>query len=90
MQISYEIQTMDLNKDIDNLLHEIDVFIADQAKLRLYNDRFGANSCINTEDFTLLCKYKNILYYKAKGSRCFRDFNLDDIISRIKQLLNRN
>ncbi len=90
LQISPKTQDLNFSEDMNDLLCEIDTWLSGQAKNRLDGDRFGAKVCLNIDDFELLNKYRDILYRKAKNSFCLKDYNVDDIISRIKQLLNRN
>ena len=89
--ISNKTQDLDLIPDTYDLLCQIDTFLSSEAKTKLDSDRFGTMKCkVNMKDAQLLVKYKQILLDKVQGSYCLRDFQLDDIIHRIKQLLNRN
>lgn len=88
--LSYKTQDINLTNDINDLLCQIDVKLMNTAKSKLDSDRFGAKICINKEDYNLLVKYRKYLYNKATGDCCLKDYLIDNIISRIKQLLNRN
>ena len=89
--ISHKTQDIDLISDTLDLLCQIDTFLSEETKTKLDSDRFGTRKCkVNMEDSQLLVKYKKILLDKVNNSYCLRDFQLDDIIHRIKQLLNRN
>jgi hypothetical protein len=89
--ISHKTQNLDLIPDTYDLLCEIDTFISNEAKTKLDSDRFGTRKCkVNMEDVQLLVKYQQILLDKIQNSCCLGDYSLDDIIHRIKQLLNRN
>jgi len=89
--ISNKTQDLALIPDTYDLICQIDTFLSQEAKLKLDSDRFGTRGCkVNMKDSQLLVKYKQILLDKVQNSYCLRDFQLDDIIHRIKQLLNRN
>jgi len=89
--ISHKTQDLDLISDTYDLLCQIDTFLSQEARTKLDSDRYGTRKCkVNMEDSQLLVKYKQILLDKVQGSYCLRDYQLDDIIHRIKQLLNRN
>ncbi len=90
MIISYKLQDLSFSDDINNLLCQIDVKLSKISENKLISMRFGSKVCINYEDYKLLTKYKSILISKAKHDPCLSEFLVDDIISRIKQLLNRN
>ena len=90
MIISQKTQTLSYSEDIDDLLCEIDVKLSRLARKKLDGQRFGFKTCINTDDFKLLGKYRSIVENKANNYCCYQDFLIDDIISRVKQLLNRN
>lgn len=88
--ISFKTQSLDFSEDINNLICQIDVKLASVSKGKLDGDRFGAKVCINHEDFEILAMYRKILLNKAQNDCCLKGYLIDDIISRIKQLLNRN
>jgi hypothetical protein len=91
MIITSKTQTISFSDDVNELLCQIDVKMTKMARIKLNADRFGAKEHINTEDYNLLYKYREILEEKALNLNCcLKDFLIDDIISRIKQLLNRN
>lgn len=85
-------KTQDLNytEDINKLLCEIDTWLSDKAHKKLDGDRYGQKVCINQDDFKIVSKYRKIFLDKAQNHCCLRDVLIDDIILRIKQLLNRN
>lgn len=90
MIITQKTQNLDFSSDMNELLCQIDVKLTKLARKKLNSQRFGSKLTLNTEDYHLLYKYREILYQKACGSKCLEEFIVDDIISRIKQLLNRN
>lgn len=91
MTVNSKTQTLNFSEDVNEILCQIDVQLVKMAKDKLMADRFGAKICMNTEDFFLINKYREILLKKALNrNNCLKDFLIDDIISRIKQLLNRN
>lgn len=90
MITTYKAQVLSFSEDINNLLCQIDVKLTQIARKKLNSERFGAKVHINNEDYDLLYRYREILYKKASNNYCLRNFLIDDIISRIKQLLNRN
>ena len=90
MIISYKTQSLNYSQDINNLLCQIDVWLARKSKDKLDSNRFGARICINYQDYKLISKYRKILMDKAGEHCCLKGFLIDDIISRIKQLLNKN
>lgn len=90
MQVSFKTQDLNYSQDISDLLCQIDVWLSKQAKAKLIGDRFGADVCVDMDAFDVLSTYREILYSKAKGYPCYKHFLIDDIISRIKQLLNKN
>jgi hypothetical protein len=90
MIISHKTQSLDFSEDINKLICQIDVKLASESQGKLDGDRFGAKVCVNYEDFDILSKYRKILLDKAQNHCCLKGYLVDDIISRIKQLLNRN
>lgn len=89
-QLNSKIQNLNTADTVNKLLCQVDTWLSDQALSRLNGDRFGAKVCLNLDDYELVTKYREILYDKGLGSPCLRDYLLEDIISRIKQLINRN
>jgi hypothetical protein len=90
MILAYKANTLDFNDDMNELLCNIDKKISQISMLQLNSKRYGASVCINWNDFFRLNKYRELLELKAKNNICVKDFFLDDILSRIKQILNRN
>lgn len=88
--ITFKTQSLSFSDDVNELLCQIDVKLYTLARKKLNSERFGSKLTLNTEDYNLLYKYREILYDKAMNNSCLKDFLVDDIISRIKQLLNRN
>lgn len=90
MITSYKTQNINLCEDVNKLLCQIDVKLGSEAQGKLDGDKYGAKVCVNMQDFKILSRYRQILYQKASNDCCLRGYLIDDIISRIKQLLNRN
>lgn len=91
MIITSKTQSINFSEDVNELLCQIDVKMIGIARRKLNSERFGEKVCINYGDYELLYKYREILYEKALNrTNCLSEFLIDDIISRIKQLLNRN
>lgn len=91
MIITSKTQTINLSDDVNALLCQIDVKMVKIARMKLNSERFGEKVCINNGDYDLLYRYREILHEKALNqNRCLSEFLIDDIISRIKQILNRN
>jgi hypothetical protein len=90
MIISHKTQSLDFSEDINKLICQIDVKLANEGQGKFIGERFGAKICINYEDFHLLSHYRKILLDKAQNDCCLSNILIDDIISRIKTLLNRN
>lgn len=90
MLIKHKTQDLNYQQDILNLLCQMDTYLSSVSKKKLDSDRFGAKTCVDMDDCKLIVKYKQILIDKANNSKCLCEFLIDDIISRIKQLLNRN
>lgn len=90
MILTYKANTLDFTTDMNELLCSIDRKIAQMAKLQLDSKRYGATICLNWDDFFRLNKYRELLELKAFNTCCLKDFFLDDLLSRIKQILNRN
>jgi hypothetical protein len=88
--ISHKTQNLNFSEDVVRLLCQIDKYLAKESENKLNASRFGARICFNAKDFQLLSKYRTILANKANHDCCLKDFLIDDIIARIKQLLNRN
>lgn len=88
MVLSHKIQNLNLQDTIVDLLCEMDVYLSIQAKKKLDNDRFGASACVDIDNCKMVNRYKQILIDKANNNRCLVLFSVDDIISRIKELLN--
>lgn len=90
MIISHKLQTINFQADMTSLLCEIDKKLTRMARKKLDSQRFGAKACVDMEDHKLLARYRDIVYDKASNDCCLKNFLVDDIISRVKQLLNRN
>lgn len=88
MLLSHKIQNLNLQETIVDILCQMDTKLSSEAKKKLDNDRFGASACVDMNNSKMLAKYKQILIDKANNSKCLSLFSIDDIISRIKQLLN--
>lgn len=85
---SYKLQTLDLSEDISNLLCEIDKKIMSISKKKLNSIRYGFNYTYNKKDVKRLIRYQEIII--NKNCDCYNGYRIDDLISRVKQLLNRN
>lgn len=85
-------KTQDLNysEDINKLICQIDKWLSQKGKIKLDGDKYGQKVCVDVEDFKLVSKYRKILLDKALNHCCLKGILIDDIITRIKQLLNRN
>jgi len=85
-------KTQDLNysNDINNLICQVDKWLSRKAKIKLDGDKYGQKVCVDMSDFKLVSKYRRILLNKAQNHCCLKDILIDDIVTRIKQLLNRN
>jgi hypothetical protein len=88
MKLSYKTQNLSLQETIVDLLCQVDTKLSNEAKKKLDNDRFGASVCVDISNSEMLTRYKQILIDKANNSLCLYEFSVDDIISRIKELLN--
>lgn len=87
MILSYKTQDVSFTDDVNELLCQIDVKMADMAKIKLDSARYGACDKVDEGVFFILANYRDILYMKAKNSCCLKGFLIDDIISVIKQYL---
>ena len=90
MIISNKTQTLDFSEDINDLLCQIDVKLASEAKGKLDAGKYGAKICVDEDAFFTLSKFREILHQKAKNSKCLCNYLIDDIISSIKSLINKN
>ena len=90
MIISHKLQTLDFAVDMQELLCDIDVKLSKIARKKLDSQRFGFKYFPSLSDYHLLAKYRDIVYDKANNDCCLKNYLVDDIISRVKQLLNRN
>ena len=90
MIISHKLQTINFSDDMNNLLCEVDKKLSRMGKQKLDSLKFGAKIHVNREDHKLLVRYRDIVLDKANNDCCLKEFLVDDIISRVKQLLNRN
>ena len=88
--ISFNLQTLDFTKDINDLIYQIDKKIYTLVKQQVVAIKFGSCTKMNVDDFKRLVRYKEILIQKSNNYTCLSSFSIDNIISRIKQLLNRN
>jgi hypothetical protein len=88
MIISFKIQELDHDKNVINLLSELDSRISFISKTRLDALRYGVEkSCGKHKEYSLLIRYKKILLQKMSGSRCLCKYNLEDLVGNIKQYL---
>lgn len=90
MLIKFKTQDLDFQEDITDLLYQIDYKLAHLSRKKLNSIRYAGKVHINYSDFARLVKYRDLLEKKAKNSSCLKQYPLDTIIARIKQLLNTN
>jgi len=89
--ITNKTQKINLNTDIRNLLCDIDIKISKVAKRKLDNTRYGVQEKNPRifDNIQKLIRYKYILLQKMNTSH-YIEFNIEDIIARIKNLININ
>lgn len=88
MIASQKTQTLDFNKDINDLLCQIDVKISEVSKKELDSKRYGSCYKANKISYFILSNYRKILLNKANNNCCLKEYLIDDIINIIKQYLS--
>lgn len=94
MKINYKVNTLNLNDDMSELFCEIDSKIVNISRRKLNTLRYGLRDedsfKVNYNKVKILSYYKDILIKKLNKSSCFKAYELETIIKKIKKLLNTN
>ena len=92
MRISYKTVNTCLNEEVNEIYCKIDHKISSLSKKKLDSVRYSVKpSCtINYSVIKALSFYKKILSEKMENSSCLHSFKIEDIITKIKQILNTN
>lgn len=88
--LTFKTRDLNLCNDVNELLCQIDTRLAKIAKNKLDSIRYDVKaSCKNDSAlFFILIKYKVILKDKLDNTSCLAAYDIDDIISNIKQYLS--
>lgn len=89
MIISFRAVEADFNNDIQEIFCNIDRKISILTKRKLDSIRYDIKICVDNTIVKDLSRYKLILFDKIKSNKCLEDYSLEDIINRIKKLLNK-
>lgn len=72
-----------------DLLAQIDKKVSKWSLLQLNNIRFGFQSNINYDAFWDLMNYREILIHKIYCSDCFKQYDINNIVAKIRSILNQ-
>lgn len=88
--LTFKTRDLNLLNDVNELICQIDTRLTKIAKNKLDSIRYDVKvSCANSSAlFFILVKYKKILKDKLDNSSCLISYDIDDIISNIKQYLS--
>ena len=75
-------------QDYKQLFLDIDKKIYQMSKRALFNAKYGLTDKVDYDVVDKLLIYKSILVAIIKESKCFSNYKLEDIVSRVKRLLN--
>lgn len=81
-------QPLCFSEDINDLLCQIDVKIAEMSKQKLDSKRFGFCYDLDENRFFILVNYRKLLKDKADNKCCLKNYLIDDIINIVKQYLS--
>jgi hypothetical protein len=80
----------DINSEfIANLQKDISKALAKKINLKNTSDKYDLNYCFKLDLYLKLAEYKNILKRISNCDSCFKDYNISDIVSSIKNNLNK-
>lgn len=88
--VTHKIQDLNFSQDMLNVLQEIDNKLVKITKKKLDSIRYAGKFSSSLDDFDRLSKYRKILELKLMNVCCLKDYQLDSLVSRTKQILNRN
>lgn len=88
MIISQKTQSLCFDKDVNDLLCQIDVKLSKIAETKYNGAKYGEKVCIDEESFFVLSNYRKILIDKANNSKCLCNYLIDDIMSNIRQYIS--
>ena len=74
---------------IANLQKDISKALAKKINLKNTSDKYDLNYCFKLDLYLKLAEYKNILKRISNCDSCFKDYNISDIVSSIKNNLNK-
>jgi hypothetical protein len=74
---------------IEDLQKAISKALAKKINLKNTSDKYDLNYCFKQDLYLKLAEYKNILKRISNCDSCFKDFNISDIVSSIKNNLNK-
>lgn len=83
-----------VNSDINDqfiadLQKAISKALAKKINLKNTSDKYDLNYCFKQDLYLKLADYKNILERITHCDSCFKDYNISDIVSYIKNNLNK-
>lgn len=80
----------DINSEfITNLQKAVSKALAKKINLKNTSDKYDLNYCFKLDLYLKLAEYKNILERVLHCDSCFKDYNISDIVSSIKNNLNK-
>lgn len=84
--------TCDCNIDnifLSDLQQKIDRVLAKKINKKLMSAKFDLNYCFQDDVYLKLVEYNNILERVKNCDSCFKDYKIEDIVSFIKNTLNK-
>lgn len=74
---------------INDLQKKISKALAKKINLKNTSDKYDLNYCFKLDLYLKLAEYNKILERITHCDSCFKDYNISDIISSIKNNLNK-
>lgn len=74
---------------INDLQKRVSKALAKKINLKNTSDKYDLNYCFKLDLYLKLAEYNKILERITQCDSCFKDYNISDIISSIKNNLNK-
>lgn len=77
------------NQFISDLQQKIDRLLAKKINLKNTSAKYDLNYCFKDEVYLKLVDYNNILKRIKNCDTCFKSYKIEDVISSIKNTINK-
>lgn len=88
MKLNYNTVKFNYSENMECLIKNIDTQLSSMAKTKLDSSRYDIKSCVNSQLFNIILRYRRILDDKIHNEKYLSEYCMEDIVSRIKQLIS--